>query len=125
MKITVTITDWCVPFDQVVRGTFEFENEADALAHINATSAAWWAANEGDRCMAEYPDTTPYEPIGELGYYNARYELWGGEQGFHAMLDHAVYAALHEAHYKREFDGKGITRPGYLIVAELSGHKPV
>ena len=124
MKITVVITDWCVPFDQVVRHIERFDTEAKALAYINAKSLEWWQANDGDRCRVEYPKTEPYEPITELGYNQARYELWGGEQGFHAMLDHATYARLNEAHYKREFTNKGLALPGYLQVSKIQGHWP-
>lgn len=122
--ITVVVTDWAVPFDQVVRGVHQFDNEASTVAFINAASLAWWQANNGDKCRAEYPDTEPYEPITELGYENARYELWGGEAGWHAMLDHATYAALNEAHYKRNYTDKGLDLPGYLIAAKAQGNWP-
>lgn len=123
-QITVVISDWCVPFDQVVRHIRKFTTEAEAAAFINAESLKWWQANNGDRCRLEMPETEPYLPITELGYDHARYELWGGEQGFHALLDHITYAGLYETHNKREYAAKGLPLPGYLQVAELSGHKP-
>lgn len=133
--ITVVISTWQVPFDQIVRDVVQFGGDTaakDALDFINAKSAAWWAEHEGDRSVAERaeygtPESwggTGYEPIAELGYDQARYELWGGEAGFHAMIDHASYARLCEEHYAREFDAKGLTRPGYLINAYVAGHKP-
>jgi hypothetical protein len=124
MKIKVIITDWQVPFDQVVRDIRTFDTEVAAVAFINAESLKWWQANEGDRCVAEMPNTEPYQPIVELGYQSAQYELWGGEQGFHAMLTHSTYAKLNAAHYKREFTDKGQPLPGYLQVAKLSGNWP-
>jgi hypothetical protein len=68
--------------------------------------------------VAEY-GSDPYEPVTELGYDFARYELWQGETGFHAMIDVGAAAQLHEDHYKREYDDKGETR--YLINAYLAG----
>lgn len=131
--ITVVISTWQAPFDQVVQGVHQFggDNAAQrALDFINEQSAAWWAANDGDRSVtAGYLDTNDhgeggtYAPITELGYNHARYELWGGEAGFHALLDQASYARLCEEHYVREFDNKGVSRPGYLINAYLAGHK--
>ena len=118
MKITVVITVWQVPYSQVVTQIRKFENPARALLFINAQSKAWWQAHDGDRCCAEYPETAPYKPITELGYDTAHYELWGGESGFTAMLDHASYATLHDRHYA----GKPL--PGYLQVSDLQGHKP-
>lgn len=127
MKITVVLTSWAVPFAQVVNGIFTFEGDnavQEVTSFINAESLKWWEASEGNRCMAEYPDTEPYAPIEELGYDTAQYELWGGEHGFNAMLDAESAAALHEAHYQREYDAKGETRPGYLINAYVGGGKP-
>ena len=118
MKITVFITTWCVPFDQVVDQVHTFKTQAKAVAFINAASKKWWRDNDGARCIREYPDTEAYEPITELGYDSARYELWQGEQLFHAMLDHASYAALNEVHYA----GKPL--PGYLLTAKITGHWP-
>jgi hypothetical protein len=122
--ITVIITTWQVPFDQVVHGTYQFSTDAAALRFINETSAQWWNAHDGDRSVREGHTEQPYEPIAELGYNVARYELWGGESGFHAMLDEGSYARLHEAHYAREYDAKGEERPGYLINAYVAGAKP-
>lgn len=134
MVITVVISTWQVPFDQVVKcvHTFAGTNAAkQALDLINEESAKWWAENDGDRSVAEghtdpnrAGETEGYEPITELGYNHARYELWGGEAGFHAMLDETSYAQLCEEHYVREYDAKGKTRPGYLINSYISGHKP-
>lgn len=124
MKIMVTLVDCCVPYATVVREQQAFTSAADATAYINAASAKWWALHEGDRCLIQYPDTDQYEPVKELGYDSARLELWGGEQMFDALLDHASYASLHEAHYKREYDDKGEARPGYLQVSEAYGFKP-
>src|ERR1700686_600169 len=121
MIIKVVLTEWQVPFDQVVTDVVEFAGdtaEQDAVNLVNQASRTWWDNNEGDRCVVAYPDTQPYEPVKELGYDNARYELWGGENGFHAILTQGAYAELHEAHYKREFDDKGLKRPGYLRVAQ-------
>lgn len=131
MLITVTITAWVVPFDQMVidQAVFGGEDAAErALVFINNASKAWWDAAGGDRCVALPADDVhkaqPYEPIKEVGYDVALYELWGGESGFHAMIDRESYAILHEAHYKREFDDQGLDRPGYLIVAEAFGKTP-
>jgi hypothetical protein len=133
MKITVTITAWHVPFDQMVidQATFDgVDAEQCALVFINDASKAWWDATDGDRCVLEmanepvYNRPEPYQPISEVGYDPARYVLWGGESGFHAMIDKASYAALHEAHYKREYDDKGHQRPGYLLNA-YAGDNPV
>lgn len=115
MKITVIVTTWQVPFDQVVKDIRKFNSPKAATAFINDESRKWWEENDGERCMIEMPETEKYEPISKLGYDMARYELWGGERLFHAMLDTESAAILHEAHYKREFDDKGKTRPGYLI----------
>lgn len=132
MKITVVITTWQVPFDQVVRGIRQFDDPETAKAFINKESKKWWDENAGERYVEEgYPETDkikgehpsstekpipePYKPITELGYEWARYEIWGGETGFHAILDAKSTAMLHEDHYKREYDDKGITRPGYLL----------
>lgn len=135
MSITVIITTWQVPFDQQVREIKTFSGEkanSEALEFINQQAAQWWDDNEGDRWEAEAraegekPESSDwaYQPIKELGYDTAHYEIWGGENGFHAMLDETSYAKLHEAHYKREYDDKGLTRPGYLINAYVSGAKP-
>ncbi len=110
-KITIVITTWQVPFDQMVKGVFEFDDVQAATSFINDASHKWWDENHGERGNA------PYKPITELGYDMAHYELWGGETGFHAMLDDASAWRLHNAHYKLEFDDKGIKRPGYLRVA--------
>src|SRR5712672_1112201 len=82
-KITVVITTWQVPFDQIVKGVFQFDDVQTATPFINAASLKWWNENHGDR------GGEPYEPINILGYDIARYELWDGEIGFHAMLDEA------------------------------------
>lgn len=129
MSIKVVISTWCVPFDQVVHAIVEFGGEGAAkraLDYINAESRKWWDENDGDRYIKEQKHTEyePYRPVEELGYGMARYELWDGEQGFHAMLDSVSYAKLHEEHYKREYDDKGCTRPGYLINAYVADHKP-
>ena len=113
MTIKVTITSWRVPFDQIVHGTHEFEDEQSALKFINAMSKAWWDDNNG----ASDEEAEDYEPIERLAYDHARYELWGGENGFHAMLDQESYDRLLDAHYKREWDDKGMKRPGYLRAA--------
>ncbi len=138
--ITVVISTWQVPFDQVVQSVTTYGGDraaTSALQFINDQSRLWWAQHEGDRSIAERKKDDValngtreswggdgYEPIEELGYNMARYELWGGESGFHAMIDEASYARLHEEHYKREFDDKGVTRPGYLINAYVAGAKP-
>jgi hypothetical protein len=126
-KITVVITTWQVPFDQVVRAIKQFDDRQSAIDFINAESRKWWDENDGlgsieagieagekDRLW----ETQAYEPIKELGYDHARYELWGGESGFHAMVDHETYAKCHDDHYA----GKPL--PGYLMGAYLAGHKP-
>jgi len=126
MKITVVITTWQVPFAQVVVAQSQFTTPQAATDFVNQHAAKWWADVEGERCLAE-GDTDndwPYEPVTELGYTEMRFEAWGGESGFQAMLDAESAAALLEAHYKREFDAKGLTRPGYLINAYVAGHKP-
>jgi hypothetical protein len=136
MPITVVITTWQVPFDQVVQETIVFWGDdaaKKATDHINAESLKWRVEHESDRSVLEGQTAgygtseswgAGYEPIDELGYNTARYELWGGESGFHAMIDQASYARLHEEHYAREYDAKGIMRPGYLINAYVAGHKP-
>ncbi len=127
MTITVVISTWQVPFDQTVQEIVQFGGDTatqDALAFINTQSAKWWAEHEGNRYIAENGGHGGYEPIAELGYNMARYELWGGESGFHAMLGQDSYERLHEEHYAREFDDKGKVRPGYLINAYVAGHKP-
>lgn len=120
--IIIVITTWQVPFEQMVQKIHSETNEQEALNFINTESKKWWDANEGDRCVENELDEnghsySPYEPIKELGYDQARYELWGGESGFHAMLDNESWWRLHEAHYKHEYDDKGLKRPGYLRVA--------
>jgi len=110
-KITIVITTWQVPFDQIVKGVFKFDDVQTATPFINAASLKWWNENHGDR------GREPYEPISILGYDVARYELWDGEIGFHAMLDEASAERLHNAYYKSEYDDKGLKRPGYLRVA--------
>ena len=123
--ITVVISDWCVPYDQVVREIKAFEDAESAVAYINAASLKWWNENDGDRYVEENKVDFPvYEPIKELGYDEAHYELWDGEQGFHAMIDNESYARLHEEHYKRECDDKGLKRPGYIRTSYLAGHQP-
>lgn len=62
-------------------------------------------------------DPTGYSPIQELGFDAAHYKLWGGENGFSAILDKATNKRLHDQHYKREFTDKGIPLPGYLRIA--------
>ncbi len=134
MTITVVISTWSVPFDQVVNEIKTFTGEkanSEALAFINASSKTWWDENGGDRWVEETKadgkspkawtgdSIDGYEPINELGYDTAEYNIWGGEQGFHAMLDQDSYAKLHEAHYKQ----LGFT-PGYLINAYAAGQKP-
>lgn len=116
-KITVVITTWQVPFDQMVKGVFEFDDVQAATSFINDASSKWWKKHHGDRSVKEGHTAEFYKPIAELGYDIPRYELWGGETAFHAMLDEASAWRLHEAHYKREYDDKGISRPGYLRVA--------
>lgn len=118
-QITVIISTWQVPFDQVVREIKRFRSPKSALAFINAASKKWWEENDGERGASD-----PYEPVAELGYNHAHYELWGGECGFHAMIDADSYARLHEDHYRREYDEKGVTRPGYLINAYVAGAHP-
>ena len=122
--ITVVISTWQVPFDQVVQGIHHFVDPKAALDFINEQSANWWAEQEGNRSVAEGHTDSGYEPVAELGYNHARYELWGGEAGFHAMIDNESYARLHEERYKREYDDKGLTRPGYLINAYVADKKP-
>lgn len=125
--ITVVITTWQVPFDQTVKAVMTFTGEGEALAYVNQQSAQWWADIDGARSMLECGDDDndwPYEPITELGYDAAHYHAWGGECGFHAMLDDVSYAKLHEAHYAREFDAQGLERPGYLLNAYVAGGKP-
>lgn len=115
MTITVVISTWQIPFDQVVRDIRQFDSTEEATTFINACSKQWWDACEGDRCVVEFPDEVEaYEPITELGYDHARYEICG-EKGFQAMLDGESAAALHEAYYKKKYDDQGLARPGYLI----------
>lgn len=123
MKITVAVTTWRAPFDQIVQGVHSFSSAVDAKAFINEESKKWWDKNDGLRSIAEVGGDQ-WEPIGELGYDSARYELWDGEVGFHAMIDAESYATLHEEHYKREYDDKGEVRPGYLVNAYVAGDKP-
>lgn len=116
MTITVVITTWQVPFAQVVRDIKQFEIPADAMSFINDASKEWYDEHNGAKSNLEITDNDfPYTPIKELGYDNAQYHLWGGECGFHAMLDVQSAAILHEAYYKKRFDDQGLTRPGYLI----------
>lgn len=113
MKIQVAITTWLVPFDQTIQEIRSFDNDKDALDFINEQARLWWDMAEGDRSVAEMGGE-PFEPVKELGYDHARYEVWGGEQGFHAMLDQDTYTRLHNDHYQREFTSKGRPLPGYL-----------
>lgn len=115
MKITVTLTEWQVPFDQVVIGQQTFTDIQAATDYINEAAATWWRENEGDQAVAggDGSDDWPYSPITELGYNTARFELYG-EQGFHAMLDAESYGALCKAHYER----KGAV-PGFMVNAML------
>ena len=115
-KIKVVITTHTVPFDQIVEGIFEFDDATKAVEFINKTSAKWWKENDGDRAVKQ-GNAEEYQPITELGYDSAQWELWDGEMLFHAMIDKISYWRLHNEHYKREFDDKGIERPGYLRVA--------
>lgn len=123
-KITVVITTWHVPFDQVLNGVHHFDHTpqgiADATALIDAESLKWWLSVEGDRSVDETGDkhNERREPLGELGYNHARYTAWGGEAGFQAMIDAESYGLLHEAHYA----GKPL--PGYLVNSYLAGRKP-
>ena len=122
--ITVVITTWQVPYDQIIVAQSQFTTTEAAVEFINQRSAQWWKEKEGQRCIKEHPETDPYQPIEELGYDMACYRLWGGESGFHAMLDADSAAMLHEAYYKRECDDKGLPRPGYLINTYVAGQKP-
>lgn len=129
MFITVAITTWCVPFDQTIKEirTFGGDSAAEAARQfINAESRKWWDENEGERCLAEklpHGGCEPYEPIAELAYNHPRYELWGGEQGFHAMIDASSYAKLTNEHYaKRVAEGHPV--PGYLVNTQIAGHWP-
>ena len=119
--VTVIVTTWLVPFGQIVKAVKQFDNDADALTFINDEAKKWWDEFDGDRCVAEnvgaqrqWEDCDKFEPIRILGYDTPYYTLWGSENGFHAMLDEESYWRLHEEHYKREYDDKGISRPGYL-----------
>ena len=115
--ITVVITTWVIPFEQVVRDIQKFETPGAALDFINAKGKEWWDENNGDQYITENPDcedTIPYEPIAILGYDTPKYNI-AGEREFHALLDAESEAELHEAYYKVKYDDKGLTRPGYLI----------
>lgn len=124
MPVTVVVTTWQVPFAQVVKEIKTFDQDAEALAFINAEGKKWWDENDGDRWVEESNVASsagksdgsdkPWEPINELGYDWGKWEIWDGEAGFHAMLDEASETRLHEEHYKREYDDKGRSRPGYL-----------
>lgn len=125
MKITVVITTWSVPFPSVVRTIVTFdgaEAEKEALIFVNTTALLWFQEQDGMR--SEVDADWPYQPITELGYDPMRFQLWGGEQGFEAILDEASFKLLHDAHYKREFDNKGLARPGYLINAYVAEGGP-
>jgi hypothetical protein len=130
MPITVLITTWRVPFDQVVSEikTFDDNDVEGARLYINVASSLWWDENEGPRwvaeCRAQDVEVEDHVPIKELGYDMARYEIGDGEAGFHAMIDEGTYWRLHEAHYKREYDDQGLTRPGYLINTYVAGENP-
>ena len=121
-KITVVISTYYVPFPQVVNSINEFTAAADALAFINDESKKWWDEQGGERSLVECGGE-PYQPLQNL-IDTVLLTMWGGEAGFHAMIDAGSYAVLHEAHYAREFDAKGLTRPGYLINAYVAGGKP-
>jgi len=126
MKITVTLTSWQVPFSQIVDETKAFDSADEALDFINAASKAWWNTYDGDGCarsndgiytaQINFNVVNEYKAITSL-LDGAHYSLWGGENGFQALIDKESYWQLHAAHYKREYDDKGIPRPGYLRVA--------
>ncbi len=119
MTITVVITQWQVPFSQVVTGLFHTADDAEALKFINDAAHKWWQEHHGNE-DTESEDGGEFKPITELGYDWGKWELWGGEAGFHAMLDEATEIRLCEEHYKREYDDKGKPRPGYMQVAYLA-----
>jgi hypothetical protein len=104
--VTVVITTTLAPYGQAVQKIEDFDRDEDALAFINAEARKWWDAYNGGE----------FSPIAELGYDKGCWELWG-ERGFHALLDEASEQRLHEEHYKREYDDRGIERPGYLQMA--------
>ena len=118
MTITVVVTTWQVPFAQAVKEVFHTNDDVEALKFINSAAHKWWDENcvgeDTESKSTENEDGSEFEPIKELGYEWARWELWGGEVGFHALLDEATENRLHEEHYKREYDDKGISRPGYF-----------
>lgn len=114
-QITVVISTWQVPFDQVVEGIFHFSTTQAALNFINGRAEKWWVVHNPNE---QFP------PCEELGYGGTTWNSESGEAGFQAMLDKEDYAELHEAYYKREFDDKGLTRPRYLINAYIAGAKP-
>lgn len=116
-KIKVIITTYQVPYDSIVESVTEFEFSDDARKFINAASSAWWMKHHGNKSAVQF-NHGDYEPIDELGYDIAFYELWDGENTFHAMLDQASFWRLHNEYYQREFDDKGLKRPGYLRVAQ-------
>lgn len=134
-QITVVITHYLVPFSPIVKviKRFDYSDEegrwedakAKALEFVNEQSAAWWVANEGDRCLeqgkAAGPDDSdydrePYEPLTHLAH-GAHIDLWGGEHQFDAILDEESFWRIHNDYYKAEFDDKGMSRPGFLRVA--------
>ena len=118
MTITVVVTTWQVPFAQAVKEVFHTDDDAEALKFINDAAHKWWHDHHGDQDISE--DGGEFKPIKELGYDWGKWELWGGEAGFHAMLDEVTENRLHEEHYKREYDDNGKQRPGYLQNAYLA-----
>ena len=121
--ITVVITEWFVPFNQTVTAIRRCKTDKEALSFINKSARKWFNAHEGKRAVKEKAGEA-FKPIKELGYDEASWELWDGEEGFHAFLDSKTEARLHHAHYKREFTDKGEELPGYLQTAYLFGNRP-
>lgn len=119
--ITVVITTYTVPFAKVVKSIVTFGGDdavKTATAFINEEAAKWLNETIGGRNPSEaMMEAWSYDPITELGYDRAEYQLWEGEVGFEAILDEASQKALHDAHYKREFTDKGLPLPGYLRAA--------
>ena len=119
--ITVVIVTYQVPLTKVVKSIASFSGDnavKNATDFINEEATKWLkeTIGGGNPNAAKMEDYS-YDPITELGYDVAEYQLWEGECGFEAILDEVSQKALDAAHYKREFTDKGLPLPGYLRAA--------
>jgi hypothetical protein len=147
--ITVVCTIWQVPFGQTVQWVKHFSSDEEALAAINEEAKKWWDAYGGDSVPLEEKEqpvhydpeahrngtvadgiSTPsmtFSPVIELGYDTAEWSV-NGEAGVSFFLDTLTFWRLHNAHYKKYYDDKGIDRPGYLqgayIASGIQYHPP-